>query len=585
MTLAPFLVLLLAVPQDDLDFCLPKPNPRFKHTIPFRAAALSPDGTLLIGLDGDGAIRGWDTRTARLLYGRGVLTKDDVPQVLTCSPDGRFVALSSRHYGFSIVRVLSLSTGEEVCRFDRCFSPVFSPDGELLAGTDGDTLRRWAIKSGAELPQLEAAGADLKWVAYSPQGGHVAASHAGSGAVSVWDLGTRRRTMHHAGDSPATALAFSPDGKTLAIGAHWGVKYMLLSGEWNPAFESHAEYASGPLQFSRDGKRMIAVSQRRRLLIWELAGGRPLFAWSAFNISEGLLNVSAGGDRVIWFDRDGLRLERIPEVLGGKEAGHVVRTSLFTIDGKAVTADDEGRVRVWDPATQKELRGYQVPGRSVRFFPRRGRWVLYGEGPNAVQVWDLEAGKELAGIPAIPQLTAVAISPDAATAALGHADGSVSLWDVAQKKERTRIRLELAGVTAIDWSPDGKRLAWGDQIGVVVIAEGSAGRDPVLFKSRGECEIRNLVFRHEGKSLLVRNKKGIAWVYKDDVGQDPVPVSVDEPLDPGIDLPDRRWVASGYKQPDRSLDYNSWILSPDGKYILTTTASGRALIWEAPGEK
>jgi WD40 repeat protein len=582
--LAPLLVLFFSVPQD-WDYALPRPNPRFRHTVPFRAAALSPDGTILIGLDADGAIRGWDTRTARLLYGRPVLAKDDVPQVLTCSPDGRFVALSSRHYVFSTARVLNLSTGEEVRRFDRCFSPVFSPDGEILAGTDGTKLRRWAIKSGAELPQLDPAAADLKWVAYSPQGGHGAASHADSGSVSVWDLGTRRRTIHAAGDSPATALAFSPDGKTLAVGAHWGVKYMLLSGEWNPAFESHEEYASGPIHFSRDGKRMIAVSQRRRLLVWELAGGRPLFTWSAFNISEGLLDVSPGGDRVLWFDRDGLRLERIPELLGGRDAGHVVTTSLFTIDGKAVTADDEGRVRVWDPATQKELRGYQVPGRNVKFFARQGRWVLYGEGPNAVQIWDLEAGKELAGIPVTPQLTAVEISPDAATVALGHADGSISLWDVAGKKERARIRLELAGVAAIAWSRDGKKLAWGDQVGTVVIAEGSAGRDPACFKPRADAAIGELAFREDGKTLVVRNKKGIAWTYKDDVGVDPVQVALDEPFDPGIDQPDRRWVASGFHQPNRSLHYNSWGFSPDGRYIVTTTTCGRALIWEAPGEK
>lgn len=585
MSLAPLLVLLLGVPQEDGEFRLPRPRPRFQHPVPFRAAALSPDGTILIGLDADGAIRGWDTRTARLLYGRPVLAKTDVPQLLTCSPDGRFVALSSRHYVFSTVRVLRLSTGEEVRRFDRCFSPVFSPDGEILAGADGNTLRRWAIKSGAELPQLESAGADLKWAAYSPQGGHVAASHSDSGAVSVWDLGTRKRTVHRANDSSATALAFSPDARTLAIGTHWGAKYMLLSGEWNPAFESHEEYASGPLQFSRDGKRMIAVSQRRRLLIWDLAGGRPLFTWSAYNISEGLLEVSPGGDRVIWFDRDGLRVERVPELLGGKEAGHDIKTASFTIDGKAVTADDEGRVRVWDPATQKEVRGYQVPGRKAQFFARQGRWVLYGQGSDAVQVWDLVAGKELAGFPAIPHLTAITISPDAATVALGHADGSLSLWDVAGKKERARIRLELAGVSAIAWSRDGKKLAWGDQVGTVVIAEGTAGRDPACFKPRAAAAIRELAFREDGKSLVARNKQDVSWTYKDDVGVDPVPVALDEPFDPGIDQPDRRWVASGFHQPDRSLHYNSWSFSADGKYIVTTTTCGRALIWEAPGEK
>ena len=219
MSLTPLLVLSLFVAQDLNEELLPKPNPPFKHSVAFRTATVSRDGSILIGLDAEGSIRGWDTRTAKRLYGRPVLAKGDGPQRLTCSPDGRYVALSSRAFEPSIVRVLRLDTGEEVRRFDRCFSPVFSPDGEILAGTDGEYFRRWSMKSGAELPRLQLQGQGLKWAAYSPKGDRVAASDSASGRVTLWDVASRKGVDSDTrnGDFAATALAFSPDGKTLAI--------------------------------------------------------------------------------------------------------------------------------------------------------------------------------------------------------------------------------------------------------------------------------------------------------------------------------------------------------------------------------
>jgi WD40 repeat protein len=563
------------------DFSLPTPVPRFKHPVSCRAAALPRDGSILVGLDAEGSIVGWDVRTAKTLYVRLVVTKQDALQRLTCSPDGRYVALSSRHPLFSLVRVLRIATGEEVRRFDHGFSPTFSPDGEILACTDGNTLRRWAMKSGAELPTLASVDGEFKWAAFSPVGTVLAASEGGSGLVRIWDGGTLRRTI--TGNSPATALAFSPDGKTLAIGTHWGLRFVDVAGGPDPSLEAHEEYATGPLTFSADGRGMVALSRQRRLLAWGLSSGSPSFTWSAFNTPDGLLEVSDRGDRAIWFDRGGLRLERIPESLGGKEAGHVVKKVSFTADGLAMTADDQGKVRFWDPAIQKEVKELTVPGRGINLISRHGRWVIYGGGADAILIWDVSSGKEIINVPARPHIGAVALSPDETTLVLGQADGSLSLWDIASRKERSRIRLELAGVTAVCWSPDGKTLAWGDGLGTVVIA-GATGRDPLQFKPRGEAAIRDLDFLKDGKTLLVCNAQGVCWNYRDDPTFEPVPVERGE-LQERRAVPDRRWIASGFLQRGATLGYTSELFSPDGRYAITGTQWGAALIWEAPGGK
>jgi WD40 repeat protein len=569
-------------PGDDVRYSVAPPKPRFKYSVPIRTAAVSFDGRILVALDLEGLINGWDIRTARLLYRRPVLKANDVPQRLTCSADGRFIALSPRFLPASILRVLRLETGEEVRRFDRGFSPAFSPDGEILVATAGRNLRRWALKSGAELPGLGESGVDLKWAAYSATGDHVAVSSENSNDVTVWDGATRRRVLSAGGGLGAAAsLVFSPDGKTLVVGTLWGLKFYDLADAVHQELKGHEEYALGQLRFSRNGRHLIASIRQRRLLVWDIFSGQSLHTWGAFLMPDGLLEVSEAGDIAIWIERGGIRLERIPLVLGGEAEGHFVRNIGFTAEGHAITGDDKGMVRIWNPSTQEEFRRFEVPLRQLRFFSLDGKWAVFGGGKDPVHVWDLSAGRELLKAEVVPYVNVVALSPDRSSLALGHSDGAVSLWDIPENRERTRVRLEIAGVTAICWSSDGKSLAWGDATGAVVIAEGKRGGEPLHFQPRGDAAILDLVFSPDGKSLLAYDKRGVRRSYRDEAGSEPVIVKP-APQESALD---DRWNASGFLQKRWMLGIAREVISPDRTFVLTATTWGTALIWQAPGEK
>jgi WD40 repeat protein len=566
--------------QDPADpYSVRPPKPRFPHPVRITTAALSRDGSILVALDAEGMINGWDVRTRKLLYRRPILGKYEVLQRLTCSPDGRYVALSARYSPGSLLRVLGLSTGEEIRRFDRGYSPAFSPDGEILAATDGPALRRWALKSGAELPVLELQDADLKWVATSPKGDLIAVSDDNL-RVAVWNVENRRRVaLLDSTYGRATGLAFSPDGATLAIGTHWGVRFWDLNKkEWRH-LESHEEYARGQLTFSSDGRRMVAAVRQAWILVWDVVTGRPLHTWRASTLPDGLIEVSEGGDIAIWIERGGMRLERIPRVLGGEENGHVIRSVGFTRDGHAITGDEQGSVRLWDPVTQQELRRISVPPRKIRSFSPDGAWAIYGGGDDPVHLWDLVAGKEVFKVELKTFISAIALSPDRTTMALGHPDGSVSLWDVSTSRERCRVRLEIAGVSAIGWSSDGKKLAWGDELGSVVIAEGSRGAEPLQFKPRGPGGICDILFSLDGKSLLALDKQDVRRIYRDEAGFEPK-ITGSVPEDIGLD---ERWNASGFTQKEGTPGHIQMVFSPDKRYVVTATGWGTALIWEAPG--
>jgi WD40 repeat protein len=568
----------------DLDGPLPKP--RFRHDVPFRTATVSVDRKILIALDAEGFVVGWDAVTAKRLYLRRAIGKDEVPQRLTVSPDGRSLAVSPRSLPPGIVRILETATGKELRRFDRGFSPSFSPDSEFLACSDGTNLRRWALRSGAELPSFPEAEEPLKWTAWSSKSDVIAASAEDSTMVAVWDVASRRRRFRDLVSSDqeaAASLAFTPDGKTLAVGSHWGIQFWSLAGPPERQLYSHEEYAMGPLRFSADGRRMTALNRRRRLLVWETFTGKPLFTWASYQMEDGSLEVSEGGDVAIWLERGGIRLERIPLLLAGYEDGHVVRSHCFTSEGNVITGDDQGTIRIWDPGTQKEIRRLAVPLRHLSKFFRDGTVAVFGGGSDPVQIWDLASGRELLKIDAGVYIGALTLSPDGSLLALGHADGSLTLWDLAAKRERAKIASEMTGISAISWTPDGKSLAWGDDSGGVAIAEGTRGLEPLRFRSRGGVAIRELAFSPDGKTLVATDARGDHREYTGELGREPVRVGT-RPSQQTY-LPDPRWNASGFLQKRGELGIVEEAFSPDGSIAISVTRSGKLLIWQAPGGK
>ncbi len=249
--------------------------------------AYAPDGKTLATVGNDGRLRVWELATGRRLWEAG--NEGGVKlQGVAFSPDGKRVAVASDGYAAVIY---AAATGQEQLALTEHRSAVyavaFSPDGTQVATAGWEGLCRiFDPRSGALLATLQSTPLPLFDVAFSPDGRQVATA-GGDGFVRVWDwegeqlihsLDGREGNPEEAGqalEQDLYAVAFSPDGKTVAAGGRartiltWSTADGRLTGVQRDAHVDRVR----DLAYSPDGQWLASASWDVTAKIWPAALG------------------------------------------------------------------------------------------------------------------------------------------------------------------------------------------------------------------------------------------------------------------------------------------------------------------------
>jgi WD40 repeat protein len=345
---------------------------------------------------------------------------------------------------------------------------VFSPDGRLLVtcGEDGRIIV-WDFARRERLATFNDNSGWVNSVAFSPDGKWFAAPSANQ-TVTVWDANRLERAVVLEGHrSTVNVVVFSPDGRLLGSisGGDEGKTLVWDTARWEEAYELPRNAIWADLAVSPDGRRMLICNQ-----VWDLQTASmtreldPDLTFAAFSPDGRRLVGIGGSGTVSFFDVERLWENAQFRVLSSQRVhSYHGRAVAFSPDGKLAASGAEDIV-LWDAATQKKLVRLKHSAQvwSVAFSPD-GRWLVSTHDDGSILVWDV-AERELAasfdGHRA--SVHSVAFSPDGKRLASAGEDRSAIVWDTERGEKQAVLIGDANRITSVAFSPDGERLASSD---------------------------------------------------------------------------------------------------------------------------
>jgi WD40 repeat protein len=619
---------------------------------PVKSISFSPDGQTLISSSLEfrtpkiqqkarsregvtfGELKWWDTQTGELKHKLVLPGEGSYAIRATQSPDGKQLALTEsfrelsnlystplfepqsltgpdlyggrpylypRMFFRSQIKLVDAQTGEPRFKLDvgQPGATGFSPDGNLLAVTNGKEVKLLSTQTGKEVGKLKDLKGAASAIAFAPNSRSLAVASTkyereyaehfikliGISEVKLFEVATGKVTLRLKEVGAVNTLAFSPDGRILVIGGVLPENKGQVAGMKLYDFQTlrvtdlttGADYkeAVDSLVLSRDGSWLAFAAGPATVKLLDTRRAVVTATWNADSVGDAVERPTS---------RFLLSVTRVMAVA-------------FSPDGKTVSGEsDDGEIKFWDHRTgevKRQLNNEQdnptlvaisTDGKSFAEV-RQDELFFWNANTDAKRTVPL-ARQETA--------TALALSADGQILALADRSAISLLSPIGDVSKKFVVQEGIVGRLA--FSNDGRLLAGVDQFGNVRIWNVGSGRIEKTLTTQAETTA--MVFAPSGQTLATAARDNTVSIWNLQTG---LPQGKFQKHDATINAlafsPNGQWLASGSE--DRTIvlwevaagkskrtfkgheqTVTSLAFSPDSRLLASGSGNASVVVWE-----